>query len=138
MEHKKPKPSRKTASHEPQPTPKRFTPNESHTAKKIACFAGKPRQPKSDGLQNNAPKDSLNSQRPLPKDSRRQTDMDLKNGETQNRKCRDETTASQTNLDFEFQMTRCPTTRVTRWWAGQDNATLTEPTSSHANCLKTR
>jgi hypothetical protein len=24
------------------------------------------------------------------------------------------------------------------WWAGQDNAILPEPTSSHANCLKTR
>src|SRR6266487_1789851 len=24
------------------------------------------------------------------------------------------------------------------WWAGRDNATLTEPTSSHRNCLKTR
>src|SRR5574341_351086 len=27
---------------------------------------------------------------------------------------------------------------VTRWWAGRDNAILPEPTSSHANCLKTR
>ena len=27
---------------------------------------------------------------------------------------------------------------VTRWWAGRDNAILTEPTSSHAKCLKTR
>src|SRR4030095_15294684 len=26
----------------------------------------------------------------------------------------------------------------TRWWAGRDNAILSEPTSSHANCLKTR
>src|SRR5512134_1874746 len=26
----------------------------------------------------------------------------------------------------------------TRWWAGRGNAILTEPTSSHANCLKTR
>ena len=24
------------------------------------------------------------------------------------------------------------------WWAGRENAILTEPTSSHANCLKTR
>ena len=24
------------------------------------------------------------------------------------------------------------------WWAGRDNAALPEPTSSHANCLKTR
>jgi len=31
-----------------------------------------------------------------------------------------------------------PTAGVTRWWAGRDNATLTEPTSSHTNCLKTR
>jgi hypothetical protein len=34
--------------------------------------------------------------------------------------------------------TRRPTAGVTRWWAGRDNATLTEPTPSHANCLKTR
>jgi hypothetical protein len=27
---------------------------------------------------------------------------------------------------------------ITRWWAGRDNATLPEATSSHANCLKTR
>jgi hypothetical protein len=27
---------------------------------------------------------------------------------------------------------------VTRWWAGRDNATLPEPSSSHANYLKTR
>jgi hypothetical protein len=33
---------------------------------------------------------------------------------------------------------RRPTASVTRWWAGQDNAALPEPTSSHANCLKTR
>src|SRR6266508_4188335 len=32
----------------------------------------------------------------------------------------------------------CLTADVTRWWAGRDNATLTEPTSSHAKCLKTR
>ena len=32
----------------------------------------------------------------------------------------------------------CPTARVTRWWVGRDNATLTEPTSSHPKCLKTR
>src|SRR6266542_2741496 len=32
----------------------------------------------------------------------------------------------------------CPTAGVTRWWAGRDNATLPEPTSSHANYLKTR
>ena len=25
---------------------------------------------------------------------------------------------------------------VTRWWAGRDNAILTESTSSHATCLK--
>jgi hypothetical protein len=31
-----------------------------------------------------------------------------------------------------------PTACVTRGWAGRDNAILTEPTSSHANCLKTR
>ncbi len=31
-----------------------------------------------------------------------------------------------------------PTACVTRWWAGRDNAILTEPTSSRANCLKTR
>ena len=30
------------------------------------------------------------------------------------------------------------TVGVTRWWAGQDNAVLTELTSSHANRLKTR
>src|SRR5687768_2603514 len=30
------------------------------------------------------------------------------------------------------------TVGVTRWWAGRDNAALPEPTSSHANCLKTR
>ncbi|HEX9331779.1 MAG TPA: hypothetical protein VF896_07825, partial [Anaerolineales bacterium] len=24
------------------------------------------------------------------------------------------------------------------WWAGRGNAALTEPTSSHVNCLKTR
>ena len=33
---------------------------------------------------------------------------------------------------------RRPTVCVTRWWVGRDNATLTEPTSSHAKCLKTR
>ena len=27
---------------------------------------------------------------------------------------------------------------VTRWWVGRDHATLTEPTSSHENGLKTR
>src|SRR6266540_231957 len=27
---------------------------------------------------------------------------------------------------------------VTRWWVERDNTILTEPTSSHANCLKTR
>ncbi len=27
---------------------------------------------------------------------------------------------------------------VTRWWVGRDNAALTEPTPSHAKCLKTR
>ena len=27
---------------------------------------------------------------------------------------------------------------VTRWWAGGNNAILTEPTSSQENCLKTR
>jgi len=31
-----------------------------------------------------------------------------------------------------------PTACVTRWWAGRDNATLPESTSSHTNCLKTR
>ena len=31
-----------------------------------------------------------------------------------------------------------PTACVTRWWVGRDNATWTEPTSSHENCLKTR
>jgi hypothetical protein len=31
-----------------------------------------------------------------------------------------------------------PTARVSRWWAGRENATLPEPTSSRANCLKTR
>jgi hypothetical protein len=30
------------------------------------------------------------------------------------------------------------TVGVTRWWAGRDNANLTEPASNHANCLKTR
>ena len=30
---------------------------------------------------------------------------------------------------------RRPTARVTRWWVGRDNAVLTEPASSHANCL---
>ncbi len=32
----------------------------------------------------------------------------------------------------------CPTVCVTRWWVGRDHAILTEPTSSHTNCLKTR
>ncbi len=32
----------------------------------------------------------------------------------------------------------CPTACVTRWWAGRGNATLTEPTPSHANGSKTR
>ena len=27
---------------------------------------------------------------------------------------------------------------VTRWWARRENAILTEPASSHENCLKTR
>src|SRR5688572_7532436 len=31
-----------------------------------------------------------------------------------------------------------PTARVTRWWAGRDNAALAEPTLSQENCLKTR
>src|SRR5215207_8189483 len=31
-----------------------------------------------------------------------------------------------------------PTACVTRWWARRDNAILPEPTSSHANCPKTR
>jgi len=31
-----------------------------------------------------------------------------------------------------------PTVGVTRWWAGRDHAALTELTSSHTNCLKTR
>ena len=31
-----------------------------------------------------------------------------------------------------------PTVCVTRWWVGQANVTLTEPTPSHAKCLKTR
>jgi len=45
----------------------------------FACLAGKPTQPKSDGLQNDLPKDSPNSQQPLRKDSCRQTQHDLKN-----------------------------------------------------------
>src|SRR6476469_4961044 len=36
----------------------------------------------------------------------------------------------------------CPTARVMPlegyWWAGRDNAIVTEPTSSHTDCLKTR
>ena len=32
----------------------------------------------------------------------------------------------------------CLTACVTRWWAGRGNVILTEPTPSHANCLKTR
>jgi len=47
--------------------------------KNFAYIASQPRQPKSDGLQNDLTKDSLNSKRPLPKDSCRQTDIDLKN-----------------------------------------------------------
>src|SRR5690349_7576682 len=31
-----------------------------------------------------------------------------------------------------------PTVGVTREWVGRENAILTEPASSHANCLKTR
>src|SRR5215210_4810182 len=31
-----------------------------------------------------------------------------------------------------------PTARVTRWWAGRDDAILAGTTPSHANCLKTR
>jgi len=54
--------------------------------KNFAYIASKPRQPKSDGLQNNVPKDSPNRQRTLPKDSSGQTKHDLKNEETQNRK----------------------------------------------------
>src|SRR5688500_5460934 len=30
------------------------------------------------------------------------------------------------------------TVRVTRWWAGGDNAALPEPASSHAKCLNMR
>ena len=38
-----------------------------------------------------------------------------------------------------FKKTACNlTVSVTRWWGGRDNAILSEPTSSHANCLKTR
>jgi len=54
--------------------------------KNFAYIASKPRQPKSDGLQTNLPKDSLNSQPTSHKDSSRQTKHDLKNEETQNRK----------------------------------------------------
>src|SRR5512138_3184425 len=35
-------------------------------------------------------------------------------------------------------MTSSPTVCVTCGWAGRGNATLPEPTPSHANCLKTR
>ena len=44
---------------------------------------------------------------------------------------------SDSKTDFGFS-TGCLTACVTRWWAGRDNAALTEPTSSHVNCLKTR
>jgi len=101
--------------------PKSFAHNKNHKVTNFAYIASKPRQPKSDGLQNNAPNDSPNSQRTLPKDSSGQTKHDLKNRETQNRKCRDKTTASGTILDFEFHMTRCPTASVSGFWAGWKN-----------------
>ena len=41
-------------------------------------------------------------------------------------------------LDYLFLPWCRPTACVTGKWAGRDNAALTELTSSHANCLKTR
>ena len=42
-------------------------------------------------------------------------------------------------LDLPQKRTACRlTVSVTRGWAGRENAALTEPTSSHANCQKTR
>ena len=46
-------------------------------------------------------------------------------------------TCSSLRLSLAGELRR-PTACVTRWWAGRDNAILTEPTSSHGNCLKTR
>ncbi len=40
-------------------------------------------------------------------------------------------------VPFDFAQDKLPE-RGTRWWAGRDNVILTEPTSSRANCLKTR
>jgi hypothetical protein len=50
--------------------------------------------------------------------------------------------------DFEIRMAplnprwkcgmKCEGVRANRWWAGRDNASLTEPTSSQETCLKTR
>src|SRR6266498_4280110 len=37
-------------------------------------------------------------------------------------------------VSSESRLTVC----VTRWWAGRDNAILTESTPSHRNCQKTR
>jgi hypothetical protein len=55
--------------------------------KNFAYLVGKPRQPKSDGLQNDlANTPAMKSKPPRPKDSRRQTKHDLKKRETQNRK----------------------------------------------------
>jgi len=47
--------------------------------KNVAYLVGKLKTLKDDGLQNNAPKDSLNNKRTLLKDSNRQTKHDLKN-----------------------------------------------------------
>jgi len=41
-------------------------------------------------------------------------------------------------ITFLFAYSCCPTVCVTRWWAGRDNAILSEPTPSHTKCLKTR
>ena len=57
----KPTPSRNLAGKEPQPTPKGFAQNQNHQVKTFANLAGEPTQPKSGGLQNDLPKDSLNS-----------------------------------------------------------------------------
>jgi len=42
------------------------------------------------------------------------------------------------NIAYDTYMNSHPTAGVTRWWAGQDNAILPEPTPSPGNCLKTR
>jgi hypothetical protein len=50
-------------SKERQPKPKTFAQNETHKVKNFAYIASQPRQPKSDGLQNNFAKTRADNSR---------------------------------------------------------------------------